>query len=193
MLTNQSTHDIIYSEIKKIENLEEFKMFTIAMEIINYTMDKVYYYEGWENIEGQLEKLQAENPTHEIGVSYFTINNVNIPYNEENIEFINSHADDEISAVVKFYDYEYSGHAESLQDVAEYMEDRVCVTYHLGRDENEAFEEYCEEMGLLLDVPDHMAQYIDFEKMLRDYKCDGMGVYEIPCNHPTLRRYMFCN
>ena len=80
-----------------------------------------------------------------------------------------------------------------LQDVADYMENSACVSYYLGDDEIEAFENYCDELGLFMDVPEHVVRYIDYEKMLRDYKFDGMGVYRLSYDHTTQYRYMFCN
>lgn len=167
-------------------------MFT--MEIINYTTDEVYYFERWSEIEGKLEELQATHPTHEIGVSHFTIFGVEIPYTKENVEFINSHDGEEIEAVITYYTNEYGVvPMVELQDVADYMENRACVTYYLGDDEIEAFENYCDELGMFKDVPEHVTRYIDYEKMLRDYKFDGMGVYRLSYDHPTQYRYMFCN
>lgn len=167
-------------------------MFT--MEIINYTKDEVHYFEGWHQIEGKLEQLQAKNPGHEIGVSHFEICGVEIPYTEENIDFINSHDTEEIEAVVVYYENEYGvDPTVDLQSVADYMEDRANVTFFYADDELDAFAEYCATMGYLANVPDYLETYIDYEKWLLDCKLDGMGVYRLSYDRPTNYRFMFCD
>ena len=173
--------------------MNKFEKINLQVEIINYTTDRVYYYEDLYDAIDTLGNLQDKNPSHEIGVSHFSIYGANLPFNDENVEFVEKTDADEIVATVVYYENIYVQEPNvSLYDVKRDMENYASVGFYYGDNEAEAFEEYANELGLLYDVPEHVLYYINYEKMLRDYTYEGLTVLELPYEGME-RKYMFVN
>ena len=172
--------------------MNKFEKINLQVEIINYTTDYVYYYEDLHDAIDSLGNMQANKPNDEIGVSYFSIEGIDVPFTEENIEFIEHHDADEIIALMAYYENCHGiTRNVDLYDILDEMENRAVVTFHYGTSELDAFMNYCDEICLLCDMPEHLQYYFDYEKLLRDYKCDGMTIIELPCNESSDRKYMF--
>lgn len=173
--------------------MQKFEQIKLQVEIINYTTDYVWYFEDLNEAVDTLENLRAENPSHEIGVSHFSVCGVDVPFNDENIEFVEKMDAEEIVATMAYYENIYCHEPNvSLYDVKNDMENYAVVSFYYGDSDVEAFEEYVEELGLLCDVPENIRYYINYEKMLRDYTFEGLTVLELPYEGME-RKYMFIN
>lgn len=169
----------------------------IQLEVINYTEDRVFWFEDFNGLaEGVefLEQLREEKPEDEIGVSHFTVNGVEIPFNEENVEYLLNEDDAEIAQVVTLLNHGY-GDASDLSDVTRDVEERNCTMVFYADNEEDAFMDYYEEIGLMSEIPERIVGYIDWEKLCRDFTFDGLTIVEIEGFHDdndfTKRAYLF--
>lgn len=153
----------------------------IQLEVINYTEDCVFWFEDLNGLaEGVefLEQAREEKPEDEIGVSHFTVNGVGIPFNEENVEYLLNEDDAEIAQVVTLLNYGY-GDASNLSDVIRDVEYKYYISVLYADNEEDAFMEYYEEIGLMSEIPDRIVGYVDWEKLCRDFEFDGLTIVEI--------------
>ena len=169
----------------------------IQLEVINYTEDRVFWFEDFNGLaEGTefLEQLREEKPGDEIGVSHFTVNGVEIPFNEENVEYLLNEDDAEIAQVMTLLNYGY-GDASDLSDVIRDVEYKHCISVLYADNKEDAFMEYYEEIGMMSEIPEQIVCYIDWEKLCRDYTFDGLTIVEIEGYHDpddfTERAYLF--
>ena len=169
----------------------------IQLEVINYTEDRVFWFEDLNGLsEGTefLEQLREEKPEDEIGVSHFTVNGVEIPFNEENVEYLLNEDDAEIAQVMTLLNYGY-GDASDLSDVIREVEKRNCTTIFYADTKEDAFMDYYEEIGMMSEIPEQIVSYIDWEKLCRDFEFSGLSIVEIEGYHDpddfTERAYLF--
>lgn len=169
----------------------------IQLEVINYTEDRVFWFEDFNGLaEGTefLEQLREEKPEDEIGVSHFTVNGVEIPFNEENVEYLLNEDDAEIAQVVTLLNHGY-GDASNLSNVIRDVEKRNYTMVFCADNEEDAFMDYYEEIGMLSEIPEQIVGYIDWEKLCRDFTFDGLTIVEIEGYHDindfTKRAYLF--
>jgi hypothetical protein len=165
----------------------------IEIEIVDYTNNRVYYFEDVCEGEEKLKELLSIYEAHEIGVSHFSVFGAEIPFSRDNIDFIKDNDAETLEALITFYEFEFGITPNvSLETVAERMEDDS-ISYFIANNEKDAFIEFYNEMGLFEKIPPILINYIDWEKLLRDYKLNGLGVYRLSYEHPTMYRYMFCH
>ena len=169
----------------------------IQLEVINYTEDRVFWFEDLNGLtEGTefLEQLREQKPEDEIGVSHFTVNGVEIPFNEENVEYLLNEDDAEIAQVMTLLNYGY-GDASDLSDVIRDVEYKHFISVLYADNEEDAFMEYYEEIGLMPEIPERIVGYIDWEKLCRDFTFDGLTIVEIEGYYDpedfTKRAYLF--
>ena len=144
-------------------------MLNLTIELFNDTNGKYSYFFGLDEIVKATDMI--EKSQDEIFISELSINDVEIPATKENLEFLSNHDEFEIEAVIKFMEYELSNETE-LYDVKDYMENRVCVSFHEGYNELDAFENYMDELGGV-EFVENKEWYFDYEKFKRD--CDLSG------------------
>lgn len=169
-------------------------MKNIEIEIIDYTTDEVFYFvDDVEEAEKTLETLHEKFSTHEIGVSYFSVNGVQLPFTKQNRDFIKEFEEEEIEAVLKYYENEFGLVPNvDLHDVQEYM-DNSPITFVTAENEIDAFIEFYEEIGLYDEIPSNLISYIDWEKLMQDYQFNtGLSIYRLSYEHPTNYRFMIC-
>ncbi len=169
----------------------------IQLEVINYTEDRVFWFEDLNGLtEGAefLEQAREEKPGDEIGVSHFTVNGVKIPFNEENVEYLLNEDDAEIAQVMTLLNYGY-GDASDLSDVIRDVEYKHYISVLYADNEEDAFMEYYEEIGLMSEIPERIVGYIDWEKLCQDFTFDGLTIVEIGGYHDhedfAQRAYLF--
>ena len=173
--------------------MQKFEQSKLQVEIINYTTDYVWYFEDLNEAVDTLENLRAENESHEIGVSHFSVCGCDLVMSDENIEFIEKMDAETIIATVAYGENVHGIFCNmSLEELHDDMENNAVVSFYYGDSEVEAFEEYVNELGLLCDVPENIRYYINYEKMLRDYTFEGLTVLELPYEGME-RKYMFIN
>ena len=144
-------------------------MLNLTIELFNNTNGEYSYYFELDEIVKVTDMI--EKSQDEIFVNELSINDVEIPATEENLEFLSNHDEFEIEAVVTFMEYETSNMTD-LYDVKDYMENRVGVSFHEGYNELDAFENYMEELGGV-EFVENKEWYFDYEKFKRD--CDLSG------------------
>lgn len=169
----------------------------IQLEVINYTEDHVWWFEDLNGLTVGtefLEWLRMEKPEDEIGVSHFTVNGVEIPFNEENVEYLLNEDDAEIAQVMTLLNYGF-GDASDLSDVIRDVEYKHYISVLYADNEEDAFMEYYEEIGLMSEIPERIVGYIDWEKLCQDYTFDGLTIVEIEGYHDpedfAQRAYLF--
>ena len=173
--------------------MQKFEQIKLQVDIINYTTDYVWYFEDLNEAVDTLENLREKNPSHEIGVSHFSVCGNDLVMNNENIEFIEKMDADTIITTATYGEHVYGFFGNmSLEELHDDMENNAVVSFYYGDSEVEAFEEYVNELGLLCDVPENIRYYINYEKMLRDYTFEGLTVAELPYEGME-RKYMFIN
>lgn len=172
--------------------MNKFEKINLQVEIINYTTDRVFYYENPSEAIECLKSMRTERPNDEVTVAHFSICGIDVPFVPENIEFVEKNDVDEIVATMIYYENCYGIQTfVYLEDIQDDLENRGVVSFHWGTSEMEAFMNYCEEISLLCDIPEESRGYFDYEQMLYDYKCNG-DIYELPCdNESGEKRYMF--
>lgn len=163
----------------------------MSIEIIDYTNDYVFYFEDVYEAEEKLEELHSLYPEHEVEVSHFEVFGVEIPFSEANVEFIKGHEESELEAVMTYYEYE-NGLVPNidLESLYDDMEKNANITYVIAEREVDAFVTYYDMIGLYDEIPEHLVNYIDWEKLMRDFKFSGIEIYRLSYNHPTRYRYM---
>lgn len=163
----------------------------MSIEIVDYTRDYVFYSEDVYEAERKLEELHSLHPEHEVEVSSFEIFGVEIPFSEANVEFIKEHDEGELEAIMTYYKYEYGLVPNiDLESVHDSMENNANITYVIAEREVDAFIIYYEMIGLYDEIPEHLVNYIDWEKLMQDFKFSGCEIYRLSFNHPTYYRYM---
>lgn len=169
----------------------------IQLEVINYTEDRVFWFEDFNGLaEGTefLEQLREEKPEDEIGVSHFTVNGVEIPFNEENVEYLLNEDDAEIAQVVTLLNHGY-GDASDLSDITRDVEEKNYTMVFYADSKEDAFMDYYEEIGMMSEIPEQIVGYIDWEKLCRDYEFNGLTIAEIEGYHDPedflSRAYLF--
>ena len=144
-------------------------MLNLTIELFNNTNGEYSYFFGLDEIIKATDMI--EKSQDEIFVNELSINDVEIPATEENLEFLSNHDEFEIEAVVTFMEYETSNMTD-LYDVKDYMENSVGVSFHEGYNELDAFENYMDELGGV-EFVENKEWYFDYEKFKRD--CDLSG------------------
>ena len=144
-------------------------MLNLTIELFNNTNGEYSYYFELDEIVKVTDMI--EKSQDEIFVNELSINDVEIPATEENLEFLSNHDEFEIEAVVTFMEYETSNMTD-LYDVKDYMENRVGVSFHEGYNELDAFENYMDELGGV-EFVENKEWYFDYEQFKRD--CDLSG------------------
>ena len=164
----------------------------IEIEIVDYTDNRVYYFENVCKGEEKLKDLQSTYDAHEIGVSHFSVFGAEIPFSKDNIEFIKENDAETLEAVITFYEFEFGITPNvSLKTVAECMGE-ANISYFIADNEKDAFIEFYNEKGLFNKIPSILINDIDWEKLLEAYELSGLGIYRLSYDHPTMYRYMFC-
>lgn len=162
---NEEEHDIM----KNIKYSDEKN---IQVEFIDYTRDRVYYYEDATIAQLKLEMLQEKYPENEIGISHFSVYGLEIPFTNENIDFIEKTSSEELELIVKIMEMECS-HLDSLVDVELYIENSLCYYVISGENsELHAFMEYIEQLGGV-EFIQNKEYYFDYEAFKRDCELEG--------------------
>lgn len=68
--------------------------------------------------------------------------------------------------------YDYYGNSTDVQNVLKY--DDYFLEY--GKDEGDAFESYCDNLGVLDEVPERLRYYFDYERYKRDCELEGLNI-----------------
>ena len=152
----------------------------VQIQIFNYTTDELHVFDLNEKDKADLKIEELKSKNQEVDVN-FIFDKYYFDYNDENFEFVEEHDNDDLESVLIFFRNNYfdAPSCINLQEVWDYMLDEVSTYWTYGRNESDAFETLCEELELLDDLPEKFLPYIDFEKMLRDHKFNGMSVYEL--------------
>ena len=79
-----------------------------------------------------------------------------------------------ISALFKMFDID---EIEKILSNQNYYKYPMFIKKHFQSKED-AFREYLEETGYLSEVPEHLKDFMDYEKMLYDFECRGLKFAE---------------
>ena len=72
--------------------------------------------------------------------------------------------------------YLFVGHTYS--EVEEILKEDIFFTVIDADTKKEAFEEYIRE-GNLIEIPEHLESYIDWNSILIDWECGGLNIYKV--------------
>ena len=161
---------------QNVLNTQEEK--NVQVEIINWSKGiggYVYYFENTIEAHEKLTELITKYPNDEIGVSHFSVFGYELPFTEENIEFVENADDSELEFIIEALKNGYATHQENLSEVMDYLENNHC--YYVISGENNykaehAFIDYIEETGGVEYIK-NKEYYFDYEAFKRDCELEG--------------------
>ena len=119
-------------------------------------------------------------------------------FNADEIEIQGmSHSDRTVEHLGELFEIAEENDAD-IETVIEIFEAIDCITttreviengsycYYMADDKESAFMEYIEEIDFLHDVPDHLVNYIDYKKIMRDFEIEGLQIERLDYN-----KYLF--
>ncbi len=125
--------------------------------------------EGYE--EEEIEDFDFEV----VGLEVFDYKFIT-PCTVDIVEELTEYDEEEVERMIALIQHGI-GFEDDLWRTQGYLEEATCISGYSN--EEEAFEEYLEEIGWFEDIPMDRRCYINVGSVLYDYKCEGLTVVQV--------------
>lgn len=160
---------------------------TIYIASLESTLGGKYYdiesLEDYQNaVKDFLDVCEKRNLSDDLEIQYIDgdITGEATDYIEDVLRLSEEYEEDleVISALFKMFDIDEIEKILSNQNYYKYP--KVIRGYHQShyQSKEDAFREYLEETGYLFEVPEHLRDFMDYEKLLYDFECRGLKFAE---------------
>lgn len=156
---------------------------TIYIASLESTLGGKYYdiesLEDYQNaVKDFLDVCEKRNLSDDLEIQYIDgdITGEATDYIEDVLRLSEEYEEDleVISALFKMFDID---EIEKILSNQNYYKYPMFIKKHFQSKED-AFREYLEETGYLSEVPEHLKDFMDYEKMLYDFECRGLKFAE---------------
>ena len=161
---------------------------TIYIASLESTLDGRYYdienLDDYQNaVKDFLNICNQRNLSDDLEIQYIDgdITGEATDYIEEVLRLSEEYSEDleVISALFKIVDID---EIEGILENENYYKYPMFIKKHFQSKED-AFREYLEETDYLAEVPEHLKDFIDFEKLLYDFQCRGLKMVDTETEH----------